>query len=69
VDEQAAEAEPAGGEPLPAGGTPQPTESLDIERLAAQIAERVYRLMLAEARLSRARGQRRLPLRHAQVRI
>jgi hypothetical protein len=66
VDEPTAESEPAGGA-LPAGETPQPTESLDIERLAEQIAERVYRLMLAEARLSRARGQRRL--RHAQVRI
>ena len=29
----------------------------DPEQLAKQVAERVYRLMLAEARLSRARGQ------------
>ena len=29
----------------------------DPEQLAKQVAERVYRLMLAEARLARARGQ------------
>lgn len=38
--------EPSGGA---AGGDP--------EQLAKLVAERVYRLMLAEARLARARGQ------------
>ncbi len=41
----------------PTGGGPPAAAPLDLERLAEQVADRVYRLMAAEARLSQARGQ------------
>lgn len=54
------QATPAGGNgssqaPTPAG----PQQAIDIEKLA----EKVYRLMRADARLARSRGQTRIPRR------
>jgi len=46
--------QPASGQPAPGGQAGQPAPAVDVQ----QLAERVYRLMLAELRLEQARGQR-----------
>ena len=55
------------GEPegAPAAAESPQTAAADAMQLAQHVAERVYRLMASEARLSRARGQR--PMRRAGV--